>query len=243
MLTVDILKEQLPKSKRRNVTESIVETINNITNNDDDVFTVGYRENFLSYISVMRDGQYKISDYMNAVKYVSYKLMEYENIDAYKYTFPDRYNRLLETYSDYGTIEQIRNKRIASHVSMYNKNPLVNKILDQSVIPVSLLNADMFQKALNVNLDLALHARSELVRTTAANSLLTHLKPKEVVKMELDIGLKENDAIAELRKATQELAAMQKLSIQAGVSSPKEIAESIVIEADIEDIELIHDIA
>jgi len=53
--------------------------------------------------------------------------------------------------------------------------------------------------------------------------------------MELDIGTKENDAIAELREVTQKLARQQRLAIESGVSSPKEIAHSRVVDVEVEE--------
>ena len=236
MLTIDDLKAQLPKSKRRNVTQNVVDTINNINNDEDEIFVESYKANFLSFISVMRAGQYKISDYMSAVKYASFKLMEYSNIDAYQATFPDRYARLMNKYSDQGDEKFIRDNRISPHVAGYNQNQLVIKIMEQTIIAPSILNAGLYQEALARQADLMLNAKSELVQTQAANSILVQLRPPEVAKIELDIGLKENDAIAELRKATQGLAMQNRLAIEAGVITPKDAIEAVIISGDVDDV-------
>ena len=55
--------------------------------------------------------------------------------------------KFLNQYADYGTVAQIRNTKISAHVSMYNSNPLVNKVYDQSIIPVSVLHVDTLNKA------------------------------------------------------------------------------------------------
>ena len=52
-------------------------------------------------------------------------------------------------------------KDISSFVTSYNKNKLVNLILEQSMIPSWVLNQDMYQKALNVQCELMLTANSE----------------------------------------------------------------------------------
>jgi len=229
MFTIEELKSQLPKAKRRNVTQGLVDTINNLNDDEDGIFADAYKENFLSFISVMKSGEYKLTDYMNAVKYASFKLMGYINIDAYQATFPDRYRRFMHKYQDFGTEKEIRDKKLSSHVSMYNQNQLVNKVVEQAMIPPAILNTAMFQEALNRQAYLMLHATSELVQTQAANSILVQLKPAETAKIELDIGLKENDAITELRKATQELAQQNLLAIGAGAITPKEAIEAIIV--------------
>jgi hypothetical protein len=92
------------------------------------------------------------------------------------------------------------------------------------------LNADLYQKALNVQASLMNDPDvSPKVRTDAANSLLTHLKAPEAIKIELDIGIKENSAIEELRAATLALAAQQRESIIRGAATVEGVAHSRII--------------
>lgn len=97
------------------------------------------------------------------------------------------------------------------------------------MIPSWIINQDLYQKAINVQADLMLNAQSEKVRSDAANSLLIHLKPPEVKKVELDIGMKNNDDIEELRTITAELASQQRRLIEAGVIDVKQVAETRLI--------------
>lgn len=235
MITKEKLETIVPKETRRYITDSFVEKLNTIVEGEDENFTEAFRENFIGYTSVLKGGDYKLSDYMNAVKYVSYKLMEMQNIDAYRLTFPERYEALLEKYQDFGSEEDIRSEKISPYVSAYNKNKLVNQIMEQTLVPNHILNAPLYQKALNEQARLMMHANSEMVRTKAADSLLTHLRPPEVAKYEINMGIKENDAISELRRVTQEMVAMQRLGIQSGAVTSKQIAESTIIQAEIID--------
>ena len=77
-------------------------------------------------------------------------------------------------------------------------------------------------------------AKSETVRTDAANSLLTHLKMPEKQKVELEIGVKEDSSIATLRLATLELARQQRLSMEAGQMNAQEVAHSRLQVVDVE---------
>jgi hypothetical protein len=174
--------------------------------------------------------------YIEAVKYVSYRLMGMSVIDSYQMTFPDRYQRLMDKYLNAGLEEEeIRSKKISPYATIYNKGNLVNEIMGRALVPVSILNADLFQSALNVQADLMLNARSETVKQLASKTVLEILKPAETTKIELDVGLKENNVISELRQTTMELAKQQQLSIESGVITATKVAEDHIIEVTMED--------
>lgn len=218
-LTVDVLKKSLPSKYKRNVNDDLLEHINTILDHPE--LYDDYRNNFLTYISVIQDGKYKLDDYLNAIKYCTHKLMGESNIDSFVKTFPNRYQSMIA--------KGYTAKEMSAHVAMYNKNKLVNTILEQSMIPTWVLNQDLYQKAINVQADLMLNAMSEKVRSDAANSLLVHLKPPEVRKVELDVGIKQNDEIEALRNITAELASQQRRMIEAGVITAKQNAETKLI--------------
>lgn len=222
LITKDQFKKVVPKNIKGRITEEVIQGINNIIG--DDVVKENFRENLLGYTGVLQDGRYKIQDYINAVKYISFKLLGSSNIEAYAKTFPERYQKLVDEGAD--------SKTMSSYSTAYNKNQLVNKIFEQTLIPTHVLNADVYQKAINVQAHLMLHANSEKVRTDAANSLLNHLKKPETQKVELDIGYKEDKSIQELREATMALAKQQREMIQSGVMNAKEVAHSKVIEGE-----------
>lgn len=222
LITKDQFKKVVPKNIKGRITEEVIQGINNIIG--DDVVKENFRENLLGYTGVLQDGRYKIQDYINAVKYISFKLLGSSNIEAYAKTFPERYQKLVDEGAD--------SKTMSSYSTAYNKNQLVNKIFEQTLIPTHVLNADVYQKAINVQAHLMLHANSEKVRTDAANSLLNHLKKPETQKVELDIGYKEDKSIQELREATMALAKQQREMIQSGVMNAREVAHSKVIEGE-----------
>jgi hypothetical protein len=162
---------------------------------------------------------------MNAVAYVSYKMMGYSNQDSYYRTFPDRHAVLVARGAS--------SKDISSYVAAYNKNKLVNNILEQAMIPIYILNQDAVQRAINTQIEIMTDTdNSAVARTQAANSLLTHLvKPKEAAKIELNIGTEESSGMKDLKNAMADLAIQQKRLIQAG-ASVKDIAEASIIEGE-----------
>lgn len=225
MLTVNVLKDIVPKSQRTMITEDLVTKLNDW--NEDPKLMESYKDNVLSYIGVLKDGKYKITDYMNAVRYVSYKLIGHSDIDAYAITFPERYEKLVQS--------GVSRDDMSPYVSAYKKNKLVVQIFEQTIVPSHVLNAPMHQEALNILASIAINSRSDMARVNACNGILANTKPPEVAKIELDVSFNDNnDAIADLRKATEELAMQQLNSIKAG-QAVKAIAESTIVDAEIVD--------
>lgn len=219
VLTTEVLERALPAKFQNSLNQDLLDQINKTLTDPD--LQEAYRDNFLSYLNVLNDGRFKITDYINAVKYTTQKLMGNSNVVAYSKTFPDRYTSMLQ--------RGLSNKEMSSIITVYNKSKLVNLIMEQSIIPSWIINQHLHQQALNVQADLMVNASSEKVRSDAANSILTHLKPPEVTKVELDIGIKQDDEIADLKTLTAELAAQQLRLIQGGVMTAKSAAEQRVV--------------
>lgn len=218
-LTIDQFKQALPDKVKKSINQELIDQINT-TLSDPEMFE-SYRENLLSYTKVMADGRFKVDSYVQAVKYVSHKLMGCTNIEAYTKTFPDKYQRFVA--------QGVQAKDIASYVTAYNKSKLVNLIFEQTLIPSYVLNQDLYQRALNVQADLMVNSGSDKVRCDAANSLLTHLKMPETQKVELEIGVKEDSSISQLRQATLELARAQRLAMEAGQMNAQEVAHAKIV--------------
>lgn len=226
-LTIDQFKQALPAHVKKNVSQDIVDNINNLI--ADPEVREAYRENLISYTHVLQNGKFKLSNYLDAVRYVSYKLMGHTNIASYSKAFPDKIKRFEQ--------QGVSAKDIASYVTAYNKSKLVNLILEQTLVPAWVLNQDLYQKALNTQAELMMHANSEKVRSDAANSILTHLKQPETQKIELDVGVKEDSSINALRASTMDLVAQQKQMLKAGVMDAQGMAHTkLIIEGEAEEV-------
>ena len=234
MTTIEELKSIVPKHTRGLITQRIVDTLNHLEGEHGEDFAEHYKQNFISLSVVLKSSNYTMKDYTNAVKFVSHKLLENSDIDAYQMTFPDRYSRLLEKHRDFGDETLIRNQKISPYVTAYKKNELVAKLTEQAMIPARILNAPMFQQALNVQLDIAMNGSNDMARTTAANSILTHLKQPETQKIELEVGVKGQDEISALRDEMRRLAGTQQNAIESGSNTSLEIAESRLLHETIE---------
>ena len=231
-LTTEVFQRAMPKQFKGKINQSVMDNINNAF--QDPVLMEQYRDNVLSYTHVMKDGKFKMGQYLDAVKYIGFKLMGNSNIEAYTKTFPDRYAYYLSN----GTSQ----KDIASYVTSYNKNKLVNLIYEQTLIPTHVLNAEMHQEALNTQFALMRDLDvSPKVRSDAANSLLTHLKVPET-KMELDVTIRQDSTLQDLRATMREFVQQQSDALQAGTIDANSVAQSDLIAADdIEDAEYVTD--
>lgn len=224
-LSIDQFKRCLPSNLKGNVTEEIVERFNEVLN--DPIAREAIADNLLGYTNVISQGKFKLESYLYAVKYVTYKSMGDTNIQAYRKTFPQRVQDLID--------KGVPDKDINSMVSAYNKSKLVTLLFESMMIPTYILNQDAFQEAINVQRKLMLDPTVKpLVRCQAAKALMDTLKPPEVKQMELAVSVKETDTVTELRKATTELAKAQIDALRKGGSLEAILNSKIVQDAEYE---------
>lgn len=220
LITLEEVRASVPTKLQSVVSQSLVDKLNYL-NSEVPEAAENIRDNFITYVDVLQEGKYKLEDYLNAIKYVSFKLMNKTNRDAYRLTFPDRFKRMKES----GNAE----KDIDSVISAYNRNKLVNKIYEKTIIPSWILNQDAYQEAINTQMRLMRTASSERVQAMAADSILNHLKrPENITQAQLNINVGTGSFIDELQKNLINLAQSQKELIKSGVST-KEIAEQRII--------------
>lgn len=224
-LSIEQFKRCLPSNLKGNVTDSIVERFNEVLN--DPIAREAIADNLLGYTNVISQGKFKLESYLYAVKYVTYKSMGDTNIQAYRKTFPQRVQDLID--------KGVPDKDINSMVSAYNKSKLVTLLFESMMIPTYILNQDAFQEAINVQRKLMLDPTVKpLVRCQAAKALMDTLKPPEVKQMELAVSVKETDTVTELRKATTELAKAQIDALRKGGSLEAILNSKIVQDAEYE---------
>jgi hypothetical protein len=222
-LTMDVVRQVLPTKFARAITDENVAQWNLVTSDPD--MAAYYRENFITYSKVLNEGKFTVDEYLNAVMYCSHRLAGETTKDSYLRVFPHKAAEWL--------VKGVKTKTQGAYVSMYNNTKLVRKIMEQSVIPIWVLNQDKAQAAINVLADLMDNADSEKVRSDSANALLNHLKKPDNLKVELDIGVKEGSELANLQKVMADLAQAQLAAIQSGGVNALGIAESRIVEAEV----------
>lgn len=196
VVTIKEMKAALPAHLRVGITKEFADKFNRVIT--DSVFAETVRDNFISYTSVLADGRFKVQDYLNAVVYVSHKLSNKSNQDAYIATFPDRYNELLAAGKE---------RHLSAYVAQYAAGKLPNLVLEQSMIPIHVLNQDVRQKAINRLAHLMGNAQSEFVQANAATALLTHLKaPEKAATLNINIDTTTDVGMSALHDQLADLA-------------------------------------
>lgn len=229
LLTMDQLKHCIPKGVNVTINQALVDKVNDIITNDE--YAIEFRQNLMTYTSVLSNSKYKIQDYINAVKFVTCKLLGDKNELAYAKTFPDRYDKLIKAGKSA--------KDISAYTSGYAANQIVVQITEQTMMPLHIVNADLRQQAINVLAETMLDVRtSAKVKVEAADRLLSHLALPRDNKIEINLGQKQGSIIRELTVATALLAEQQRTMLQAGVHTLKDVAESkLAIEGEYDEVE------
>lgn len=217
MITKEEVAQALPVNLKTSATDELVDLVNNIS--PDPEVAEHIREHFVTFANVLTEGKFKTSSYVEALHYVTYKLMGYSNQDAYIRTFPTRYQNLVAA----GT----SGKDIAGYVSAYHRGKLVNLIMEKALIPIHVLYQDVKHKAIMVQADLMQNAASEKVRSDAANSILTHLADPAKAAPNVAIQINNNAEMDALKAMMGQLAQQQVDIIEAGVSAKSVAAQPL----------------
>ena len=233
-----VTKEQLVKALGRDkttITDELVKNINMIILDEPEIGSL-VKDNFINYISVMKGNTNTLDQYLKAVTFVSYKLMNMTNMDAYCKTYPDRYEKLRERYVDIeGLDEDEFEKKVSSYVYAVAKSKLVTTILSQVQIPTKLLNMGLLQEAINVEANLMKTARSEMVREKAANTLISYLGNEEDNRIQVPMGYQKDEIIDQYELAMKNMVEEQLKVIEKG-GDVKQIANAKIIEVEIEEV-------
>jgi len=224
MLTVEEIKEVVPKQHRSKVSQSFVDTINTMV--QDPQMAEIYQKNIITYASVLQDGRFKLVDYFNAVLFVSYKMMGLSSMAAYQKVFPDKCRDMVA--------RNVSQKDMQAYASTFNKNKLVTLIYEQTLIPDHILYASVRHKAIAAQANL-LNSSNEYVVQKAADSLMNHLKAPDNAKISIEMGTKDTGVLADLSAALNNLARQQSQAITSGFANAKEIAHSNIIEGELDE--------
>ena len=224
MLTIAELKEVVPKQHRTKVSQSFVDTLNTMVK--DPQMAEVYQKNIITYSHVLQDGRFKLTDYFNAVLFVSYKMMGLSSMAAYQKVFPDKCRDMVN--------RNVSAKDMQAYASTFNKNKLVTLIYEQTLIPDHIMYASVRHRAIAAQANL-LNSTNEYVVQKAADSLMNHLKAPESAKISIEMGTKDTGVLVDLSEALNRLSNQQSIAIQSGSLSAKQIAHAAIIEGELDE--------
>jgi len=206
---VDITVEQLQKmfpAKKNTITAKTVELLNEAS--EDPEFD-GYRliRQMENLQSVMYKNSSSMEEYLDALRFCAYlETCDDSYTEAYKKTFARR-----DFVRDRRELPSgdSRYSELTSAASRFRRSPLVIDILTQADVPLYLLFQGFRYKAVMRLAHEMENARFDKDRINAADKLLTHVKPPDNVKIELEVGKKESQVLQDLNDQLAEIASRQ----------------------------------
>ena len=214
-VTVENLKQTFP-GKRSTITQDTADMINESM--ADPMFN---GEDFLvqmnTFRNVMDDNSSSIREYVNALKFCAYLEAENDNYtEAYKRArCADEF--VLERMDAPTDSAQYRELTYAA--SRYRKGKLVKQILTQSDMPLYLMFQGARFEAVSQLAKEMINAPYSKDRITAADKLLTHVKPPETaLQVDMNIGMTSDakDVTMQLNEQLAVLAGNQRKMLEQG---------------------------
>lgn len=228
------IQQRLP-SRKNTITDEVVEIINQ-SQTDPEFQGESLLQSASLYETVMQQNRVGIKEYLNAVKFCAFLISMDDNItEAYKRVFADR-----DFVKDRMNVDtsSVKYNELTSAASRYRRSKLVVDILTVSQVPLDLMFGGLRHRAVSILADVMMTAKYDRDKINAADKLLQHTASSNL-KIELDIGVKENSAVVSLQAQLAEMAAKQKLFLESGTTTLATLGglkpqETEVVEAEYE---------
>ena len=212
MVTIEELQKALP-SRKNTITDEIVEIINK-SQDDPEFQGESLLQTAITYENVMMNNKAGIKEYIDAIRFCAYLISLEDNYtEAYKKTFS--YRDFVKNRLDV-TPDSSKYRELTNAASRYRRSKLVVDLLTFSQVPLDILFSGYRYKAIGVlanEMETAAYSRD---RIAAAKELLLAVKGPENKKIELEIGVKESSAIANLNQQLTELANSSLVQLESG---------------------------
>jgi len=232
--TVEKLKELFP-AKKNTITEETARMLNEA--NSDPMFNGDeFMDNLLTYSNVMLEGQYSMRNYINALKFCAYLESEENVTEAYRRARASDQFVIDRIGVD---TESMEYRELTNAASRFRRTPMVQKILTQSDMPLHLMFQSSRYEAVAVLAKEMTDAAYSKDRISAADKLLTHVKPPENAQIELSVGMnaETKDMQTQLNEQLAVLANNQRKMLENGYSmkDAQKLGNAVVLDAEIVD--------
>lgn len=232
-----VTKEELARrfpSKKGTLTDEVVNLINDV-NNDPEFNGDEFLENMMTYQSVMHKNSGSLAEYVNALKFCAYLEADVSNYtEAYKKARAN--DKFVIERANLPT-DSAGYKELTTAASRFRKTPMVREILTQAEMPLYLMFQGARYSAVSKLVTEMETAQFSKDRISAAKAILEHVKPPENMKIELDIGVKQDSVIDRYESMITELVEHQKREIAEGKDLHTVTNVSIVNNSNYIDIE------
>jgi hypothetical protein len=236
LVTLDDVQKAMP-AKGKVVTQEAVDIIN-ASLNDPEFQGESLLKTACIYEGILKGARATMPEYLNAIRFCAYISTEQSSYtEAYKKVFCERtfVKERREAPSD--SQEYIE---LCSAASRYRKTKLVVDVLTASQVPLDMIFTGYRYKAIGVLAEIMQHSKYDRDKINAAKELLTATKGPDNVKIELDVGVTDSNALEQLDEQLRGIAAQQKTMLEHGVSNLKDFGAMKVVES-YDEAEVIND--
>ena len=205
----------ITEKKKLTITDECLDLINK-TIKEPEFDGFRFIDTLITYQNALTGDRVGLEEYINAVRFCSFLEVTNGNAtEAYIKAF---------SYRDFvkDRVGAAKNsdeyKQLASAATRYRKNPLVVNIMTQAEVPLWLMFQGYRYQAVNVLVKEMNSAPLPKDRINAADKLLFHLKPPENIKVELEVGLKQDNIVDQYETMLSNMVKEQKRLIESGSS-------------------------
>jgi len=226
LVTIDDVKQAMP-NRKNSITQEAVDIINK-SMTEPEFQGESLVQTAATYESILKGTRASIPEYLNAIRFCAYMITNDSNYtEAYKKVFIDR--EFVKARADLST-DDPRYAELTSAASRYRRSKLVVDILTASQVPLDLIFSGHRYRAIGVLAEVMEFGKFARDRVNAAKELLAATAGADHVKIELDVGVKEDSAVKQLNDQLAEIAHRQQVLLDSNASSLEEIGSMKVIE-------------
>ncbi len=231
LVTIDEVKRAMPQ-KKGVITQDAVDIINSSLS-DPEFQGESLLQTASTYEAVLKGARASVPEYLNAIRFCAYMSTNNSNYtDAYKKVFCDR--DFVKDRAGLPTSSP-QYAELTSAASRYRRTKLVVDILTASQVPLDMIFTGQRYKAIGILANVMETAKYDRDKINAAKELLAATKGPENIKMELDLGVKEDSAVQQLNDQLAQMAARQQSMLKSGASKLDEFGSMKVVPDDIID--------
>lgn len=235
LLTIEDVQNALP-SRKNAITQELVDVLNEVK--DEAEFQGEPLLNTaVVYEKLMINNKASVREFVDAIRFCAYLVTMDDNYtEAYKKTF---YYRDFVKERISADTKSIKYAELTSAASRYRRNnKLVADLLVYSQAPLEIMFLGWRYKAVGVLADTMMNAKLDRDKINAAKELLVATKGPETKRIELDIGVKENSAIASLNEQLSVMAGKQVMLLESGARELSDFGSLKPKQEDVVDAEI-----